>query len=313
VVVHAGGEAALAGVEDGVGGEGDDVGLGAGVFLADAAGGFEAVHFGHVAIHEDDVEGGLLEGFEGFEAVGDAVGFVPEFLEEKGGDALVDGVVFDDEDAVGVGVGGRWSGGGGCGVVRCAWGGGVVEGADEGGVEVVLADGFDEYAAETEVLDVVVGEGVVEGREEDEGGASGRGVVAEGADEVEAVDAGELLVDEGEVEGLGCEGVGADGGDGFGGVGGEGGGEAPGPGVVLEEACVGGGVYDDEGFAALEAGVMECGQGGGRSGFGEVGGEPEGGAFAGGAAYAAGAVHELDDLFADGEAEAGAAVAAVGG
>jgi len=49
-----------------------------------------------VAIHEDDVEGGLLEGFEGFDAVGDAVGFVPEFLEEEGGDALVDGVVFDD-------------------------------------------------------------------------------------------------------------------------------------------------------------------------------------------------------------------------
>ena len=52
-------------------------------------------------------------------------------------------------------------------------------------MEVVLADGFDEYAAEAEALDVGGGEGVVEGREEDEGGASGRGVVAEGADEVE--------------------------------------------------------------------------------------------------------------------------------
>jgi len=62
----------------GVGGHGDDDGLprggfcvglvgvgvagclGVGVAGADDAGGFEAIHFGHLDVHEDEVIGGLL-------------------------------------------------------------------------------------------------------------------------------------------------------------------------------------------------------------------------------------------------------------
>ena len=56
VLVHPDGETLLAGTGHGVGGEGDDGDAGPGLLGGtDAAGGFVAVHAGHLAVHEDDV------------------------------------------------------------------------------------------------------------------------------------------------------------------------------------------------------------------------------------------------------------------
>ena len=81
--------------------------------------------------------------------------------------------------------------------------------------------------------------------------------------------------------------------------------QAPAGGVVLEDLSVGGVVVDDQGLQSLEGGDG----GGGTAAIGAAGlffepdGEPEGGAFAGRAANTDLPFHQVDDLFADGEAE----------
>ena len=101
VIVGAGGEGAGALVFAGVGGEGDDPEVaffGTGVAGADLGDRGEAIELGHVEVHEHEVGCVAREPVEGDAAVfggGPAAAEVgDDFLDE----ALVDGVVFDDED-----------------------------------------------------------------------------------------------------------------------------------------------------------------------------------------------------------------------
>lgn len=83
------------------------------LILADSAGGFDAVHVGHLKIHEDAIEGFACGGFEGFESVGDDGWGNADFFEVKDEELLIDVVVFRDEDAEVCEGGGerRWGGG----------------------------------------------------------------------------------------------------------------------------------------------------------------------------------------------------------
>ena len=64
----------------------------------DAAGGFEAVHLGHLDVHQDDVVRQLADRFDRFEPVRGDVGAVAQRLEHEHGDLLVDGVVLGQQD-----------------------------------------------------------------------------------------------------------------------------------------------------------------------------------------------------------------------
>ena len=83
VVVHAGGEAAFAVAVKSVGGEGDDGGMGVGA--ANGGGGFEAVHAGHLTVHEDKVVGEGEGHGDGLEAVGGDIDVAAGLAEEMGG------------------------------------------------------------------------------------------------------------------------------------------------------------------------------------------------------------------------------------
>jgi hypothetical protein len=159
--VHAGVEAEtvdlrVAGRADAADG---NAGRGSGA-AADFGGGFIAVHFGHLAIHEDDVVGLVEEGGEGFAAAGGGIGLAAEIAEEGGEDAAVDGVVIDDED-----------------VERGKRGGGTGEsgGGAEGLIEGAGGDGERENGVEAELFGVVEAAEVANGAEQDGGGEAGGG------------------------------------------------------------------------------------------------------------------------------------------
>lgn len=108
VIVHAGLEAGFTISLHGVGGQGDDGGVaeggwgwgwGLGFTEAEETGGFVAVDFRHVAIHENEVIGLLLEAVKGFAAIGDGLGLIAEFPKELEGDLTVHEVVLGEEDA----------------------------------------------------------------------------------------------------------------------------------------------------------------------------------------------------------------------
>ena len=62
VVVHAGREALLTVAGHGMSGHGDDIGLGeAAVAGADTPSCFVAIHFGHLAVHQNDVVMGVIK------------------------------------------------------------------------------------------------------------------------------------------------------------------------------------------------------------------------------------------------------------
>jgi hypothetical protein len=65
---------------------------------ADRGGRLEAVHLRHLDIHQDDIEALPLQGGQRLTAVGGEEGRVPRLLEEGHHQALVDGIVLDDED-----------------------------------------------------------------------------------------------------------------------------------------------------------------------------------------------------------------------
>jgi hypothetical protein len=46
---------------------------------------FEAVHFGHLHVHENQIEGLILEGFQGLATVANNVNFVSSFFEQTAG------------------------------------------------------------------------------------------------------------------------------------------------------------------------------------------------------------------------------------
>lgn len=108
VIVHAGGEAALAGVGLAQGGEGNDGSarvLGQrGFLLSHDLSGLEAVHFGHLDIEQDEVEFGVGEFLEAFLAAAGDVAPPAFAFEEVGEDPLVDEVVINHQDP------GRWRG-----------------------------------------------------------------------------------------------------------------------------------------------------------------------------------------------------------
>lgn len=214
VVVHAGAEATFAGAGLGHGGHGDDVdGVGearvAAFALADFAGGFEAVDFGELTIHEDEIERDDFEGAEDFGSGGDGLGLVAEFFEDGESDTLIDGVVFGDEDE-GL-AGARGQGDGGSGTLD----GAAVEpepgfvlriGSQEAGDgvdEQSLADGFGEEGADTAGAEEGgVGMGSARGDEQEAESGEG-GILAHGEGEVVAVDRDRAGIEDGEIEGLG--------------------------------------------------------------------------------------------------------------
>lgn len=103
VAVHACIEALFAIALHGVGSEGDDrdAASGAVFALAEDAGGGEAVHFGHLDIHQHEVKVALTEGIKGEFAVRDDFDGVALFFEDAEGEFLVDGVILGEEDAEG--------------------------------------------------------------------------------------------------------------------------------------------------------------------------------------------------------------------
>jgi hypothetical protein len=111
VIVHTGGQAVLAVFAGGVGRYRDDNGLCAFV-STDEACGFEAVHFGHLDIHEYEVVAILLELFEDFFSIGGHAWIITHFIEDDEGQLLVDGVVLGQEDAERIFPGQVWDSGG---------------------------------------------------------------------------------------------------------------------------------------------------------------------------------------------------------
>ncbi len=64
---------------------------------ADLRGALETVHFGHLAIHQDEIEGFVQDAIErDLAVVGEAVGDTERF-EHGAGDCLVDRVVLGDQ------------------------------------------------------------------------------------------------------------------------------------------------------------------------------------------------------------------------
>jgi len=100
--VHADGGAQIAIALEGIGGEGDDArGAGGILAAADFAGGFVAVHLGHLDVHQDEIVGLGVASSDGLVAVAGDIRAVTKALKEADGDLLVDGVVFDEEDGEG--------------------------------------------------------------------------------------------------------------------------------------------------------------------------------------------------------------------
>ena len=67
--------------------------------VADAARRLEAVHLGHLHVHEHQVVGDRLESPERFGAVGHGVGPQPQLLQDAEGHLLVGDVVLGQQDA----------------------------------------------------------------------------------------------------------------------------------------------------------------------------------------------------------------------
>lgn len=194
-VVHAGLEATFTIAGEGVGGEGDDdAGIGGGVLAfakADLGGSFEAVHFGHLAIHEDEVMGVVEGGGEGIAAVGGEFDLEAEAGEHAADDELIGGVILGDEDAGGHGGGGQGirSGRGsglGCGELeeRVAEGGGGdgAAGGEDGNAEggEVRGEGEEIFVGEDGGARAALGSGLFEEAADGEGVVEGVGGVAEG-------------------------------------------------------------------------------------------------------------------------------------
>ena len=66
---------------------------------------FVAIHFGHLTIHQDEIEPRTDDGFDGGDAVGDDFAVIAVLPERFGGDNLVDVVVFGQKDSQGTGFG----------------------------------------------------------------------------------------------------------------------------------------------------------------------------------------------------------------
>ena len=61
-------------------------------------GGLVSVHFGHLAVHEDEIVGNTLQRLHCLPAIGDALGDVSQTCELAGGYLLIDDIVFGEEN-----------------------------------------------------------------------------------------------------------------------------------------------------------------------------------------------------------------------
>ena len=104
VIVHAGAKAALAVAGHGIRGHCDDVhvthyavlGLRQ-LGIANATRGFEAVHSGHLAVHQDHVVRDVLQRVESLLAVHDDVGAISELAELCQSDPLIHEIVLGQQ------------------------------------------------------------------------------------------------------------------------------------------------------------------------------------------------------------------------
>ena len=105
VVVHAGFETAFAISGERIRGQCDDRNLvrdfTCGDMPADFTRGCEAIHFWHLAIHQDQVEAATLQGCERLVAVGCDIAGAAAIFEQLGGVNLIDAVVFGDQHMAG--------------------------------------------------------------------------------------------------------------------------------------------------------------------------------------------------------------------
>ncbi len=272
--------------------------------LADPAGGLEAVHDGHLAVHEHGVEGGLGEPFERLGAVVGERDLGARALEQALGDMLIDRVVVDHQDAPPLkGDGGRGRAGGaddGQDLAR----GVALDGADQELRQAQRADGFGAHGIRRMRPGGQIGFRAEE-REQHHGGAGEARPLAQRREEFAGALVGHELIDQHGVDAAagvepGERGIDA----GFRVA------------VEAEEAdlagkalAAGGDVIDDEHALADAGGVL------GRP-LGDMAGahgEPEGRAHAGRAAHAHLALHEAGEALDDGEPEAAAAVVPGGG
>jgi len=93
--VHSGDQAPVAVRLEDVCRDGDDPGLSGQVELSDRGGGFEPVHLRHLHIHKNEVVVPIGDHFNGLPAGIRHVCPLPEALEKREGDGLVDCVVLD--------------------------------------------------------------------------------------------------------------------------------------------------------------------------------------------------------------------------
>ncbi len=64
---------------------------------ADLAGCFVAIHFRHLAIHQDDIVGNAIEGIQHLTTVSDDVGPITEFRQHFQSDFLIHEIVFSQQ------------------------------------------------------------------------------------------------------------------------------------------------------------------------------------------------------------------------
>lgn len=100
VIIHTGFEAEGAILGGDAGSDGDDGGMALLAFAAaDLAGGFQAIHAGHLDVHKDDVEAGVFQDGQGFGAAGGGLDGTAQLFEQETDEAEIDEVVLDDKDA----------------------------------------------------------------------------------------------------------------------------------------------------------------------------------------------------------------------
>src|SRR6185312_13806265 len=100
-IVHAGREAIVAHLAEGVGGYGDDRNMRSldGLAGTDAPRRLEPIHELHLAIHQHEIEALACAQLDGDAAIGCGYDTTAHILEKAGGDLLVDGIVLDDKDS----------------------------------------------------------------------------------------------------------------------------------------------------------------------------------------------------------------------
>lgn len=267
VVVHAGLEANVAVPLHGVGGHRDDPDAGA--LRAQAAGGFVAVHLGHLAVHEDDVVGLAFEGFEDLKAVGGAVRLNADFQKLADGDFLIHGIVFGEKDSraceFGNGFGSKasiWIGVCRVGETRVGrnWHFGrcerrEVKDSRKAVLEMGGTNRFGEMRLDAGRFEFIAVDPVAHGSQEDHANVGNAGVGADSLSELEAVHAGHLHVEGDDVERFTGFGGATKGAERFHAIGGgTGHAHAPAHELILENRAVGGVVVHDEDAFAFENG-----------------------------------------------------------